>query len=256
MDLQLKGKKVVVTGASRGIGRAIAGLFAEEGADIALCARNEQTLRDASAMLKDYGVKVIADAVDVADHNALQAWIVQAANELGGIDVVVANPSAFGVGNALSDWQTGFAVDLMGTIHTIDAAMPYLEQSAASGGAPAALIISSALVAEAEMASAYGAYKAALVHYTKGVARQFAPKGIRVNAISPGTIYVDDGFWGNAKRHMPDLYEAFFKRNPMGRMGNPEEVANAAAFLCSPQASFITGVNLLVDGAWTTRVNY
>ena len=117
-------------------------------------------------------------------------------------------------------------------------------------------VISSALIAEADMESAYGAYKAALIHYAKGAARRLAHNNIRVNVISPGTIYVDDGFWGNAKRNMPEIYQHFFDRNPMGRMGCPTEVAKVATFLCSPQASFVSGANLFVDGAFTSRVNY
>jgi len=255
MELGLKGKKVVITGATRGLGRAMAQAFAQEGADIALCARNEDKVNSSVESLASLGINAYGQAVDVSDYAALQNWIDTAADQLGGIDIVIANPSAFGAGATEQDWQAGFAVDLMGSIKTIEAAMPYLERSAAIGDA-AILMLSSAAIAETDMESAYSAYKAGLVHYAKGMARRLAPQGIRVNTIAPGTIYVDDGFWGNAKRHLPEVYQHYYDRNPMGRMGEPEEIAKPALFLCSPAASFITGTNLVVDGGWTSRVNY
>lgn len=256
MDLSLKGKKIVITGGSRGIGRALANTFATEGANLALCARNEQQLAESIRELKELGVNAYGQALDIADHAALRSWITNAAQQLDGIDVLVANPSAFGSGVSEQDWQNGYAVDLMGTVHAIEAATPYLEQAAEAMGDASILVMSSAAIAEADTESAYSAFKAALIHYTKGAARRLAPKGVRVNAISPGTIYVDDGFWGNAKRHLPEVYDYYFKKNPMGRMGCPNEVAKVAAFLCSPAASFVSGVNLVIDGAWTSRVNY
>ncbi len=256
MELGLTGKKVLITGGTRGIGRATAMAFAYEGADIALCARNAQQVRATLEQLQRLGIDAYGNAVDVSDPAALRRWIEQSAQQLGGIDIVMANPSAFGAGTTAGDWQAGYAVDLMGTVNTIETAMPYLKQAAAERGEAAILILSSAAIAETDMESAYAAFKAGLVHYAKGLARRLAPQKIRVNTLSPGTIYVEDGFWGNAKRQMPELYQHFFARNPMGRMGEPTEVAKPAVFLCSPAASFITGSNLVVEGGWTSRVNY
>ena len=256
MELELTGKKIIITGGTRGIGRAIADSFAAEGASIALCARNEQKVRETVQSLKNNGVSAYGEALSVADHEALRRWIDHAASQLGGVDVLVANPSAFGVGATEQDWQAGYAVDLMGSVHAVEAATPHLEASAGNSGDASILLMSSAIVAETDMENAYGAYKAGLIHYAKGAARRLAPKGIRINTISPGTIFVDDGFWGNAKQALPELYEHFLNKNPMGRMGRPDEIAKAAVFLCSPAASFITGSNLVIDGGWTSRVNY
>jgi len=256
MELNLYGKKVIITGGSRGIGRATAAIFAGEGANVSICGRNENDVGSAISELEKLGVVCYGETVDVANHSALNSWIHQSAEQLGGIDMVVANPSAFGIGNSDNDWQSGFHVDLMGTVHTVETALPYLERSAAQTGDSSILIMSSALAAEVENESAYGAYKAALIHYTKGLARRLAPQGIRANAISPGTIYIENGFWDIARRNMPAAYDLFFKRNPMGRMGCANEVAKAAVFLCSPAASFITGSNLVIDGGLTGRVNY
>ncbi len=256
MKLGLKGKRVLVTGGTRGIGFAIVQTIAQEGGHVAFCARNAQQVNATVAAFQKQGLAVTGSAVDITDKNALNAWIAQAADTMGGIDVVVANPSSLGMGVSEQDWQSGYAVDLMGTVHTLEIAQPYLEKAALESGDASILVLSSVAAAMADTESAYGAYKAALVYHAKGAARRLASKRIRVNVVSPGTIYFEDGFWGNVKRHMPEMYEDYFKRNPLGRMGTPQEVANVAAFLCSPAASFVTGANVLVDGSITNRVNY
>ena len=256
MDISLKGKKAVITGGTRGIGRAIADNFAAAGVDVAICARHAEPVREATAALRAMGVNAFGAALDVADGAALKSWIEQAGASLGGIDILIANPSAFGIGDSEADWKNGFDVDLMGTVRAVQAAVPFLERSAAEKGDAAIVILSSAAVAETDYESVYGAMKAALIHYAKGVARRLASKGVRTNVISPGTIYVPDGFWANAQQHMPELYETFLKRNPIGRMGCPKEIAKVAAFLVSPLASFTSGANIVVDGAFTSRVQF
>lgn len=256
MDFGLKGKKAVITGGTRGIGRAIAESLAAAGVDIAICARHAEPVHAATASLRSMGINVMGAALDVAEGPALKSWIVEVGAALGGIDILIANPSAFGVGNSEADWKNSIDVDLMGTVRAVEAAEPFLQKAAAEKGDAAIVILSSAAVAEADYESAYGAIKAALAYYAKGVARRLAPQGIRTNVISPGTIYVADGFWANAQQHMPQLYETYLKRNPMGRMGCPNEVARVATFLASPLASFTTGANIVVDGALTSRVNF
>lgn len=256
MDLGLRGRNAVITGGTRGIGRAIAEKLAAEGVNIALCARNESHVRSAALTLQNTGVRAIGRAVDVADGAALKNWIVEAGEALGGIDILIANPSAFGIGNSEEDWKKSFDVDLMGVVRAVEAATPFLEKSAEKNGDAAIVILSSVSAAETDMESAYGAMKAALIHFSKGVARRLAAKSVRANVISPGTIYVEDGFWANAQKYMPEVYDTYLKRNPMGRMGCPSEVAKMAAFLASPAASFTTGSNFVVDGGITSRVNY
>jgi 3-oxoacyl-[acyl-carrier protein] reductase len=256
MELGLQGKRVLVTGGTRGIGLAIVQTIVQEGGRVALCARNEQQVAETVAIFQRQGLMVSGCAVDITNPSALTAWIDQAADAMGGIDIVVANPSSLSMGVSAQDWKNGFELDLMGTVHTISAAEPHLERASRVSGDAAILVISSAAIAEADTESAYGAYKAALVYHAKGAARRLAAKKIRVNSISPGTIYSDDGFWGNVKKYMPEMYEGYLNKNPMGRMGSPQEVANAATFLCSPAASFVTGTNLIVDGGITSRVNY
>ncbi|MGD8593119.1 MAG: SDR family NAD(P)-dependent oxidoreductase [Gammaproteobacteria bacterium] len=256
MNFDLSGKTAIITGGTRGIGRAIAELFAKNRADVAVAARNAQLLTETTNLLENLGINAYGEVVDVADGSALQAWVHNSNEALGGVDIVVANPSAFGIGTSEEDWRQGFNVDLMGTVRCVQTALPYLEKAADIKGDAAIITLSSAMASATDIDSAYGAYKAALINYTKGLARRLAGKKIRANSISPGTIYCENGFWENAKHNMPEVYEEFFNRNPMGRMGTPEEVANATAFLASPAASFITGTNMVVDGGFTDKVYF
>lgn len=256
MDLGLKGRKAVVTGGTRGIGRAIADLLADEGCDVAICARNSEQVAEAVTALEAKGVRAYGQSVDIADGLALQAFVRAAADVLGGVDVMVSNASALVQGADEASWRGMFEIDVLGAVRTFEAARPFLEKAGAAHGDAAFLITSSVSAAEASNASAYGAMKAALIHYAKGLAREHAAKAIRANVISPGTVFFEGGVWGNVKAGAPAFFEQMIKRNPTGRMATPEEIAAATVFLASPRSAFTTGVNLVVDGAISTRVNY
>ena len=256
MDLQLKGKTAVVTGATRGIGRAIAELFADEGANVAICARNAEQVAEAVKALEGRGVKAFGQAVDIADGPALKAFVTAAGEALGGIDVLVSNASALVQGNGEDAWKAMFDIDVMGAVRSFEAARPFLEKAAAEKGDAAFLITSSISAAETDNPNSYGAMKAAQIHYAKGVARENAPKKIRCNVVSPGTVFFEGGVWGNIKAGMPKFFEQMIERNPTGRMATPEEVAAATVFLASPRSAFTTGINMLVDGAISQRVNF
>jgi 3-oxoacyl-[acyl-carrier protein] reductase len=251
MDLGLKDFRVAVTGGTKGIGRAIAETFAAEGAHVAICARNAGEVAQTVTALKAKGVKACGRALDVADGAALKAWVNESAAELGGLDIVVANVSALAIGADEESWKKGFEVDIMGAVRLVDAALPLLEKSKA----PAVVTISSVSGREIDFASgAYGAFKAALVHYTQGLAYHLAAKGIRANSVSPGNTYFPGGVWNRIETGNPDFYKVALGMNPTGRMGTPQEMANAAVFVASPAASFISGTNLVVDGALTKGV--
>ena len=256
MDLQLKGKTAVVTGATRGIGRAIAELFAEEGANVAICARNAEQVAEAVRALAAKGVKSFGQAVDIADGPALKGFVTEAGETLGGIDILVSNASALVQGNAESDWQAMFDIDMMGAVRTYDAARPFLEAAGAAKGDAAFIITSSISAAETDNPNCYGAMKAAQIHFAKGVARENAPKGLRCNVVSPGTVFFEGGVWGQIKTGMPQFFEQMIKRNPTGRMATPEEIAAATVFLASPRSAFTTGINMVVDGAISRRANF
>ncbi|MGA1832796.1 SDR family NAD(P)-dependent oxidoreductase [Rhizobium wenxiniae] len=251
MDLGLKGLRAVVTGGTRGIGLKIAETLASEGAHVAICSRNADDAKAVASCLSSKGVSTLGSAVDVADGHAISAWIKDAAALFGGIDIVVANVSALSIGNDEESWKQGFDVDMMGTVRLVNAAMPYLEKS------QSASIVTIASVSGREIdfaAGPYGAFKAALTHYTQGLAFTLAPKGIRANTVSPGNTYFAGGVWENIEKNNPELFEASLALNPTGRMATPQEVAIAVAFLASPAASFIYGTNLVVDGALTRGV--
>jgi NAD(P)-dependent dehydrogenase (short-subunit alcohol dehydrogenase family) len=251
MDLGLKGKNVLVTGGSKGIGLAIAELFADEGANVAICARDADEVGKVVKALAARGVKSWGKATDVADPATLKQWVEGAAGELGGIDAIICNVSALAVGDTAETWEKSFRTDMMHTVNSVAAAMPYLEKSKSASIA----IISSVSGFEVDFAAgSYGAFKAALIHYAKGLSSQLIAKGIRVNAVSPGNTYFDGGIWQNIENGMPDLYKMAMSLNPTGRMGTPQEVAAGVVFLASPMASRISGTNLIIDGALTKAV--
>lgn len=256
MDLQLKGKSAVITGASRGIGRSIAEAFADEGANVAICARNPDQVAEAVRALEGRGVKAFGRPLDIADGAALKAFVGEAAEALGGLDVLVSNASALVQGNGEEAWKAMFEVDILGAVRSYDAARPHLERAAGRNGDAAFIITSSVSAAETDGPNAYGAMKAALIHYAKGVAREGASRRIRCNVVSPGTVFFEGGVWGNVKAGMPAFFEQMIKRNPTGRMATPEEIAWATVFLASPRSAFTTGINMLVDGAISRRANF
>jgi 3-oxoacyl-[acyl-carrier protein] reductase len=253
MDLGLAGLKAIVTGGTKGIGRAVADHFAREGADVAICARNAGEVTDAVAALRTTGVRATGRALDVADGPALMQWVQDSAGELGGLDIVVANVSALAIGQDDASWKAEFETDMMGTVRAVNAAMPFLEKSSAA----AVVVIASVSGREVDFAAGpYGVFKAALIHYAKGLSYQLAGRGIRVNALSPGNTYFPGGVWEKIEQGNPELFSQAMALNPTGRMGRPEEMARAVVFLASPAASFITGTNLVVDGALTRGVQF
>ncbi|MCW8308016.1 SDR family oxidoreductase [Acidiphilium sp. PA] len=253
MDLGLSGKRALITGGTKGIGRAVAEHFAAEGTDVAICARNATEVAETVATLNARGVRATGRAVDVADGPALTAWVRDVTTEFGGLDILVSNVSALAIGQDEASWRAEFETDMMGTVHAVDAAMPALEASTAA----AIVVISSVSGREVDFAAGpYGVFKAALIHYAKGLSFQLAAKGIRVNALSPGNTYFPGGVWEKIEHGNPELYRQALALNPTGRMGTPEEMARAVVFLASPAASFITGTNLVVDGALTRGVQF
>ena len=183
-------------------------------------------------------------------------WITSAAEELGGIDLLFSNAGAMALGGDPASWEQNFRLDVLGAVNAFDAARPFLEKGAAKSGDAAFVIVSSVSAAQADNASAYGPVKAALVHMAKGLARQYAAKKIRVNVVSPGTVYFPGGVWHTREQNAPEYFKQMLARNPTGRMATPQEIANAAVFLGSPASSFTTGSNLIVDGAISNRVNF
>ncbi len=256
MDLELAGKRAIVTGGTRGIGRAIAERLVQEGCSVGICARNSEDVARAVADLQALGgakAAVTGAAVDVADTQALTTWINAVAAHFGGLDIAIANVSALSVTPDEASWLRAMNIDVLGTVRMVEAAMPYLEKS--TNGSIVAIASTAALEAFGGPRP-YNAVKAAVINYISNLATVVAPKKIRANTVSPGTIYFDAGVWGKRKREQPEVFASFLALNPLGRMGTPQEVANAVAFIASPAASFITGANFVVDGGLTRRVQF
>ncbi|MCP5145121.1 MAG: SDR family oxidoreductase [Gammaproteobacteria bacterium] len=258
MDLKLKGRNVIVTGASRGIGLRIARQMAGEGANLAICARGREGVEQAVAELSStYGVRVIGDAVDVTDADSYPQWITRAGEALGGIDVFVSNVSAGPRVGGVEGWRNMFDADMLGAVRGTEAALPFLRKSDI---ASIVFIASISGVMSKALASpgihAYGSLKAALIAYGAQLAKTLAPEGIRVNTVSPGPIYFEGGPWDHIQRNMPAAYDAAIKECVIGRLGTPEEVASAVVFLASPVSGFTIGQNLHVDGGYMQHIAF
>lgn len=252
MELGLRGKRALVTGGTKGIGRAIAFAFAAEGADVAICARDAKAVAATVAELKATGVAAFGAALDVGDGEALRGFVNQAASALGGLDAVVANASALSSGASEEAFRKAFDIDLMHTRNLAEAALPFLENS--QQGSFCAISSVSGEEDYGFGSVSYGTMKAALFFYVKSLARHVAPKGIRANIVSPGTTYFKNGYWHQVEHNDPERFARNLAENPMGRMASPEEIANVVVFLASAAASFVAGVNISVDGTLTIRI--
>jgi NAD(P)-dependent dehydrogenase (short-subunit alcohol dehydrogenase family) len=257
MDLKIKGKKAIVTGASRGIGLRIARQLADEGVDVSICARNQEGVDAAVEELKQRGVNAYGDSVDITDKEAYVAWIGKAAEKMGGLDIFVSNVSAGPTTPGEEGWQKEIDTDLLGTVRGCEAAIPYLRNS--DVGSIVLIASISGLMSKALKAPgviAYGSCKAALIAYGAQISKDLAPEGIRVNMVSPGPIYFEGGPWDHIKQNAPQVYDDAMEQCVIGRLGTPEEVAASVVFLASPLSGNTVGQNLHVDGGYMMHVAF
>ncbi len=250
MDLGLAGKKAIVTGGKRGLGFATAQLLAEEGCDVAICARGD--VSEAVAALQATGRNVYGEGVDVADADAYKGWLAKAAAQLGGCDVFVHNVSGAS-GRGEGAWVNNLNLDVFGLTRAQEVLVPIME--AGGGGS---IVCLSSIAAQEEFAGPgnFGPMKAAMVAYANNLAQAVASKGIRVNIVSPGPVFFEGGNWDTIKQNMAGFYDTIVGKMPIKRLGEPREIANAIAFLASPAASLITGANLVIDGGYTKRIKF
>lgn len=254
MDLRLKGKRVIVTGGSRGIGRAIIETMLNEGAEVATCARGADALNATIEAWRSQGAKVYGEAVDVTQASDYAQWFENAVGFLGGLDIFISNVSTRIESKGEQRWLDNFDVDFMQHVRASEMAIPHLQK----GKEPAFVFVSTIAAQMANiipMEREYGAMKAALNAYASQLAHRLANDGVRSNIVSPGPIDFEGGFWDQVKQANPELYKRASKISAMQRHGTAEEVANAVVFLASPAASYITGANLRIDGGALTQIN-
>jgi len=254
MDLGIAGKKALVTGGTRGIGRATVELLVAEGASVAFCARNQEAVDELAKDLTSKGATVFARAIDVSNAEQLKGFITEAAAALGGLDILVSNVTGGSLKGA-EQWQQSLNLDLMPLVHAIDVATPIME---AQGGG-SIIAMSSTFGFDNVWPSSpnsYGAFKAAIIRHASAAAHALASKGIRVNTVSPGPVYFEDGDWGKIKAGRPEVYDKVLGSIPLGRMGDPKEVAAVIVSLASPVMGYCVGTNVVCDGGMTVRTQY
>ncbi|MFC4296250.1 SDR family NAD(P)-dependent oxidoreductase [Novosphingobium tardum] len=252
MDLKLKGLKVILTGGSRGTGRAALEMFAAEGADVGFFSRDAAQVEEARASYVRHCGKVVARQGDLTDIEGYPALLTSIADELGGCDIFI--PSASASGSKLAgDWDACYKMDVLGSVRGCEAMAPYLEKSK-----HAAIVIMSSIAATETFIApqAFNSIKAALITYSAQLSQAWGPKGIRVNTVSPGPVWFEGGNWDDVKKGAPDMYASFEQACALKRLGTAEDVARAMVFLASPAAEWITGTNLIVDGGYTKRVQF
>ncbi|MEE4338148.1 SDR family NAD(P)-dependent oxidoreductase [Erythrobacter sp.] len=246
MDLELSGKVALVTGASRGIGLAIAQALAAEGAKLCIAARGQDALEKAAETVGAAGGEVLAVPADVSDDGSVARLVEAARERFGRIDILVSNASALSVGGGREDWDRSLSVDLMGAVRLVEAVLPAMRE----WGEGSILLVSSVSAIEASPMEDYGytSAKAALNAYAKKLAVNEARNGIRTNALLPGSVEFPGGGWEAMRTQNPPVYEMVRSSIPFGRLGKPEEIADAAAWLVSRRAGWVTGAALGVDG--------
>ena len=246
MDLQLKGSNCIILGGSRGIGRAIGLSLADEGCNVAFCARNKASLKETHSEILAKGVQSYASVCDLVDNQSLNYFLEASRKSLGNIDILIHNASAMALGPSSSDWESSIRVDLMAAVWACEKIIPWMVEA----GRGNILFVSSTSGLEADPMPDYGytAAKAGLIAYAKKLGTLLAPQGIRANAIAPGSTFFPGGIWASRLENQPEIYERVRTSIPWGRLGTPEEIASVAVFLVSPRASWITGQTVYVDG--------
>ncbi|KAH8811534.1 hypothetical protein F5884DRAFT_843167 [Xylogone sp. PMI_703] len=260
-DPKLFGTHVLVTGGTKGLGYAIVKTFLSAGANVSYCARTVTGAEFDNCEGKTQGCRAVGSVVDISDPASIEQWVTKAHKEFGRIDHVIANATPNLSENTQDAWEQSFRADVLGLRALIEATMPYLEIQAASTGNASIVVMSSMAGFERRlpnMGSPYSAFKRAQAVLAKDYARIVGPKNIRINVIVPGAVetpgrILPDGTtepstFQVVRQQDPEFFKRLLETNALGRVGKPEDVANAAIFLSSPLSSYTTGAYLVLDG--------
>lgn len=253
MDLGLRGKKAILTGATKGIGRRILEQLVQEGCNVAICSRSIEDVEYTIDSVTSKRAKVYGEACDIMDKDEYEAWIGRMVEEMGGVDIFIPNVSAGGGMDSERNWHKNFNVDILGTVRGCEAVLPFMQEQKSG---VITLIGTTAALETFGVPQAFNAMKAALLTYGKQLSQFVGRDNIRVNIVSPGPIEFPGGSWEMLKDTMPKWYDKTVRDHLAGRLGTPEEVAKCVAFISSDAASWVNGSNLVVDGGFTKRVQF
>lgn len=253
MDLGLKGLKAILVGANGGIGRAVAHVLADEGCHVAICGRTQDKVDKVAAELGERDVTSHAEAVDVTDASAVPAFVENAGKALGGCDIFISFTSINPGEDTDEAWQKVLDTDILPMRRGIAAALPMLKES---DNASVLCISSTGAVEDFMGVQPYNALKAAVINYASAQAQTLAAEKIRVNCITPGPVWTDDGPWPQIKENAREVYDSIVAQLPLGAMTSGEDMARTIAFAASPACKTMTGANIVVDSGLTKRVQF
>ena len=253
MDLNLKDKKAIITGGSRGIGLHTARLLATEGAAVAICGRTQADVQAAVDEINDCGGSAYGYQVDLENPASARQFAASASADLNGADILIHNASGFDMTGDEAGWMRSFQVDIMAGVRLVDELLEPLKQSEA-----ASITFVGSMASKFHFGrppSSYGAAKGAMRVYANDLAQQYGRHGIRANAISPGAVWFPGGSWDQRKIENPKFYAAVEKSIPLGRLGTADEIARIIAFVASPAGLWINATHVTADGGQVAAVD-
>ena len=253
MDLGLQGRRAIVMGGSKGIGWYTAKLLAEEGASVAICARDQAGIDSAVSELQRADGNAFGYSADLMDAEATRSFVAQAIDDLGGLDILIHNASGFGMEDSEDGWRASFEVDIMAGVRACDEALSALKESGVGS-----IVFVGSMASKFHFGrptSPYGPAKAAMRTYANELAQNYGKFGVRANVVSPGAVWFPGGRWDERKQASPDFYASVERGIPLGRLGTGEEIARIVVFTASPAGLWLNATHIAADGGQVASVD-